>query len=438
MREEGPSRPATALSAAAVAGAAAALALAAWTARAQDAPTKDAPAGSGTAAQAIAPAPKAMCALLRADGAWIDAALGPDGSLTAADGGLALPGSLALLGPDGRALIAGRQTRPSFRSVGGQSEMVMADGQRFPGSLAGAFTDPSGGMRVVWKHLGLGAIDAPLDRVAGLSLQGGAPIPVAQASDVVRLANGDMIEGVVERIGEVFVIEKDGQRREIPIDRIASCAFVTSPVPQLPVRVWQADGTVIDGTELRPVGDLAFALAGPHLLPGRSLVVLTAEELHGAMFAGGSEARMVPLAALAPKAESASDVRLATQSPRAPEALDANPPLGLASLEVRGPVRLVYEVPKGSERLVGQLSVRDRLRQWAHAPVVVKQGSRELLAATLDASTPSLALDLRLDPALAGADAALSIEIGEGERAAIGDVLVLDRAMLLVRGRGGT
>ena len=379
-----------------------------------------------------------MCAILRADGAWIDAALAADGSLTAADGGAALPGSLALLGPDGSALLAGRQKRPAFRSVGGQSEMVMADGQRFPGSLAGAFTDPSGGMRVVWKHLGLGAIDAPLDSVAGLSLQGGAPIPVAQASDVVRLANGDIIEGVVERIGEVFVIDQEGQRREVPVDRIASCAFVTSPAPRLPVRVWQADGTVIDGTELRPVGDLAFALAGPPLLPGRSLVVLTAEELHGAMVAGDSEVRMVPLAALPPKAEAASDVQLATQPPRAPEALDADPPLGLASLEIRGPVRLVYEVPKGSERFVGQLSVRDRLREWAHAPVVVRQGSRELLAGALDASTPSLALDLRLDPSLVGADAALSIEIGEGQRAAIGDVLVLDRAMLLVRGRGGT
>ena len=344
-----------------------------------------------------------------------------------------MPGSLAILGPDGRALLAGRERRPAFRAVSGQAEMVMADGQRVPGSLAGAFTDPDGGMRVVWKHLGLGAIDAPLDRVAGFSLQGGAPIPMAQAADVVRLVNGDAIEGVVERIGEAFVIEQEGHRREIPVDLIASCGFVTTPAPRSPVRVWQADGTMIDGMEIKPVGDLAFALVGPSLLPGKSLIVLTAEEMHGAMVRAGGDMRIVPLATLAPKVEPAPDVTLATNTPVAPEALDANAPLDLSALEIRGPVRLVYEVPKGSERLSGQLLVREALRPWAHAPVVVKQGARELVSATLDAATPTLTLDLKLDPSLSGTDAALSIEIGEGQRAAIGDVLVLDRALLLVR-----
>ena len=394
-------------------------------------------AGSDAVQDSPATAPTATCASLRADGTWADATLSMDGSLALAGGAAAMPGSIAILGPDGRVLLAGRERRPAFRAVAGQPEMVMADGQRIPGSLAGAFTDPDGAMRVVWKHLGLGAIDAPLDRVAGFSLQGGAPIPVAQASDVVRLANGDVVEGVVERIGEVFVIEQDGQRREIPVDRIAACGFVTSPAPQLPVRVWQADGTVMDGTELKPVGDLGFALVGPSLMPGRSLVVFTAEEMHGALIGAGGGVRVVPLAARAPLVQPASDVKLATSAPRAPEVLDTNAPLGLAALEIRGPVRLVYEVPKGSERLVGQLSVRDSLRPWAHAPITVKQGDRELVSATLDAATPTLALDLRLDPALAGPDAALSIEIGEGQRAAIGDVLVLDRALLLVRDMRG-
>lgn len=417
--------------------AAAALALAVADARVQD---DGAGAGAGPVVSRVetAPPPKATCAVLRPDGSWIDAALNAEGSLLLPDGGAAMPGSLAILGPDGRALLAGRERRLAFRSVTGQSEMVMADGQRMPGALAGAFTDPDGGMRIVWKHLGLGAIDAPLDRVAGLSLQGGAPIPVAKAADVIVLANGDRIEGVVERIGETFTIEQDGQRREIPVDRIASCAFVTSPAPKLPVRVWQADGTVIDGTELRPVGDLAFALAGPSLLSGRNLVVLSAEEMHGAEITGGGNLRIMPLAALAPVVQASADVQLATHAPMGPEPLDANPPLDVAALEIRGPVRLVYEIPKGTERLVGQLSVRERLRPWAHAPVIVKQGVRELLSATLDADNASVALDLRLDPSLAGAEGALSIEVGEGQRAAIGDVLVLDRALLIVRGSGGS
>jgi hypothetical protein len=382
--------------------------------------------------------PKVTCATLRADGSWVDATLSADGSLVAPDGGAAMPGALAVLGPDGRALLAGRQRRPAFRAVSGQSELILADGQRMPGALAGAFTDPQGGMRVVWKHLGLGAIDVPLDRVAGFSLQGGAAIPLAQSADVVRLANGDTIEGLVERIGEVFVVEQDGQRREIPVDRIASCGFVTSPAPRLPVRVWHADGTILDGTELKPVGDLAFALAGPAVLQGRSLVVLTAEEMHGAMLAGGADARIMPLAAIVPAVEAVDGAQLSTSTPQVPAALDGTAPLGLASLEIRGPVRLVYGVPKGSERLVGELSVRDRLREWAHAPVVVKQGNRQLLSGTLDAATPTLALDIRLDPALSGSDAALSIEVGEGQRAAIGDVLVLDRGALIVRGSGGS
>jgi hypothetical protein len=377
--------------------------------------------------------PDTVCAVLRVDGSWADAALSSEGQLATRTGAPALTGTLAVLGPDGRALLVDRQRRPSFRAVSGQAEMVLADGQRMPGSLAGAFTDPDGAMRVVWKHLGLGAVDVALDKVAGFSLQGGTPIPQAQAADVLQLSNGDVVEGVVERIGESFVVEKDGQRREIPVDRIAACGFVTSPATRMPVRVWQADGTVIDGTELRPVGGMAFALAAPGLLPGRSLVVLSAEEMHGALVGARSAERVVPLATLVPRVERSSDVVLATRAPSRPEPMDANAPLGIAALEVRGPVRLVYEVPKGSERLVGQLSLLERLRPWAHAPVKVMQGTRELLGATLDAERSVVGLDIALDPDLAGPDADVTIEIGEGQRGAIGDVIVIDRGFIIVR-----
>lgn len=395
------------------------------------------------AAIASASLAAAMCAaqaepiapwrVLRADGTWMPATLSETGAFTTDAGTPAIEGAIALLSPEGIAALSRAPARGRVRPALGYAELRLADGQRFPGTLAGAFTSDDGAMRVVWKHARLGAIDVPLDRVAAMTLQPGTPVPAAQASDVLQLTNGDTIEGVVEGIGEAIVVEKDGQRREVPLERVASCAFVTTPRPRERVRMWLDDGTVVDGTGIMPVSGGAIALTAPTVTPGRNVAVVQQDEVCAVAIGGDAGPSAVPLAALPPVASRPPDAPLAADPPRPPRALDPHAPLGLSALEIRGPVRLVYEVPKGSHRLTGNLLVPDALRRWAHAPVRVMQGDRTLLSATLEESSPEVTLDVALDPGLSGSAAALSIEIGEGKRGPIGDVIILERALLLVK-----
>lgn len=370
--------------------------------------------------------------VLRADGTWTRATLSETGTFATESGAPALDGAIAVLAPEGVAALERTPARSRSRPALGYAELRLADGQRFPGTLAGAFTSDDGAMRIVWKHARLGAIDVPLDRVAAMTLQAGTSLPSAQSADILQLANGDTIEGVVEGIGEVIVLEKDGQRREVPLERVAACAFVTTPRPRERVRMWLDDGTVVDGSGVMPVSGGAVALTAPPVTPGRNVAVVQQDEIYGVSIGGDAGPSAVPLAALAPAVSQSADAALATEPPRAPRALDPNAPLGLSALEIRGPVRLVYEVPKGSKRLTGNISVPEPLRRWAHAPVRIMQGGRALLSTTLDEANPDVALDLALDPALSGSAGALSIEICEGQRGSIGDVLVLERGMLLV------
>lgn len=109
--------------------------------------------------------------------------------------------------------------------------LLLADGRRLPGTAAeGGSTSAEA---LAWKHAWLGRIEVPIDDIRALVLRPGETAPSAHAEDVIILANGDRLEGIITALGDPITIEIGGpdaaRAIDVPLDRIAAAATLNPP-----------------------------------------------------------------------------------------------------------------------------------------------------------------------------------------------------------------
>jgi hypothetical protein len=177
---------------------------------------------------------------------------------------------------------------------------------------------------------------------------------------------------------------------------------------------------VIDGTGLSwaPDGTATLSVAGnePMELVEGSLIAVQR-----------TPAAVVPLASIAPmptEPEDGRGMRLSVPTPASAPgtwALDAPP------IEIEGPVALSYPSPGGARRLVAT-AIRPRRASAAGAvDLVVRAGGTELLRHRF--APGELRLDVRVDLP----EGPFEILLLPADGSFVGDVVVLERALLLAR-----
>lgn len=145
-------------------------------------------------------------------------------------------------------------------------EVILWTGERLPGAVATsierAVAEESSSGEVpedvlLWRHPDFGVFVIPFESIRRVILvvaedeqfESAAGASVT-AGDLVVLANGDHIRGVVTRVGEEVVVESadaTGAPREFPLDAVEAVQFVgVAESPGTP-RYWLADGSIIDG-----------------------------------------------------------------------------------------------------------------------------------------------------------------------------------------------
>ena len=335
-------------------------------------------------------------------------AFGPGGEVRS------LPGAVAPAGAwDALALDVPRRVRPRREGV-----LVMADGQRIVGELASGLGAPA------WLTSWRGPITLALDGVRALVLEGAEP-PLAAEADRVFLRNGDEATGIVSAITESGLELEQGSgpersARVIPFEAVRAASFVSPPATRSGVRAWLDDGSVVDGTALdwTPEGMATLTVAG--IDP----VELTEGSLVAAQRAPGT---VVPLASLAPSAtepEEGRGMRLSVPTPSAVPgtwALDAPP------IEIEGPVSLAYPSAGGARRLVAT-AIRPRRASVAGAlDLVIRSGGEERLRHRF------MPGDQRLDVRVDLPDGPFELLLLPADGSYVGDVVVLERALLLAR-----
>ncbi len=170
--------------------------------------------------------------------------LRPDGSVTEVGPEEQPPDPATVL-----ALVADLPARAVDPPMGSDGVMQLIDGQRIVGSLS----MPGG--EAMWISEWLPPARVLLESVRAIAFEGPLP-PAASMSDVLRLRNGDQLEGVAASIeGGVLAFETgSGEARtvvQVPIDAIRSLSLVSPMVqPRRAVRTWLDDGSVVDAASV--------------------------------------------------------------------------------------------------------------------------------------------------------------------------------------------
>jgi hypothetical protein len=301
----------------------------------------------------------------------------------------------------------------------------LADGQSLPGeALSGARAAAN---VLVWNQSAwLGQMDVPLDHIESVAFHAGARVPDPGEEDVVELSNGDRLVGFVSALGDPLVIDLqplepggERQRVEIGLDRISAVRIVTPPRPASGTRVWLVDGTVVDVDGLVVTEEGVVRLEGVDYLRDAQPKRLDLTALVAAQF---DPEGLVPFAALAPRSVEGPSSRYRKREPRT---LDDLAPLGLARVELRGPIVARYSLPSVPVVFSAEAGLPPSARSWGDCELVLRSDRREVFRARLNGASPSVAVSVRLD----GPE--LEIEVTEGAHGPIQDHVILRRAMLL-------
>ena len=371
--------------------------------------------------------------------------------------------------------------RPSSAPAGGQPILNYADGQRFPGEPR--MKSEPGQESLWWRHRWLGEVAASIDSLRSIVLVPDTNEPKVGATDVIALANGDRMEGLVHGLGPNVLLERlaggsdaeagaglspnrpsntgtevdtpksgdpppatrpglaAGSTSEVPLARIAAIAFITPIAPATGHRLWCADGTVVQAT---PTIDLENGLlqirlpssqdgpASPSGSPDsdstrrKTIPILRQEEVLGFV---PDPARLVALASIAPEAVLASGA-----TPRfhveGPSFFPGTWPVGAAPIVLRGPATVQYRMPSRGCALVCEIRMADPDPAWTDFDVVVRDGEREVFRRHLTGDGPTS--DSSMDLGLTLETDRLTIELTEGDQGPIRDAIEIRRALIVV------
>jgi hypothetical protein len=306
-----------------------------------------------------------------------------------------------------------------------QGWLRLADGQRFPGqALSGSRA--ADGVLVWVQSSWLGRMEVPLNRIESVTFVGGGQVPAPGDADVLQLANGDRLEGVVTALGDPITVEvlngdeSGPQVIELPLDRVVAVRMVTPAQRPSGRRLWLLDGTVVDVSEVMLGDDGFFRLEGVPMVTEEQAKRIEVDAVAGVQF----DARgLIPFAAMAPSRVEGPPTRYAVT---APTVLDEFAPLGLGRVEFRGPVSVQYLLPAGSAYLSAEAALPVKARSWGDCELVIREDDRQVFAARLNADTPTAVIGVPLD------GSRLTVEVTEGSGGPVQDQVVLLRALVLV------
>jgi hypothetical protein len=300
--------------------------------------------------------------------------------------------------------------------------LLLSDGQKLPGTVASGASP--GADSLAWVHPWLGRIDVPLDDIRAILLQPGHPVPEPEGEDVIILANGDRLEGIITAAGDAITIEigagQAARTITVPLDRITAAAMITPPRPATGRRVFFRDGTVL-GVQRFDVGADGYVRFTTVLTPaGAQPLQVVLSEITAIVF---EPEKVIPLGRLAPAGIESSAPRYVLPAPRI-SGEDA--PLGPAEIEYRGPLVVHYGLPAGCRRFAAEAILPSSARAWGDFELIVAAGDEELHRVHLNAEHPTDTINIPI----AGRD--LTIELTQGANGPIQDQLILRRPLLLV------
>ncbi|GIW73923.1 MAG: hypothetical protein KatS3mg103_0445 [Phycisphaerales bacterium] len=292
-------------------------------------------------------------------------------------------------------------------------------------------TTSDAGDRLVWSTPMLGALTVPLESLRRVVLREHLPQAAFDPlHDVLVLANGDRLLGLLETIWPQVVMDVQGTIQRFDPSAVASITLANPPAEPTGTRLWLSDGSILDVSALRSQQRLVrLTPASPVGLLAREQATVTMGEILAVAF---ERHRVRPLASLGtPQWMSDSPWAIPPGPPQADQAL-----LGMAPVELVGPGVARWTLPQDARRLALRLRLREDCRVWGDCTVTVGldlpgQGEKTLAQHRLHDRQPqaTVAIDLAQTSGPnhgQGQAATLWVRIDEGQRGAIQDRVLAD------------
>lgn len=296
----------------------------------------------------------------------------------------------------------------------------LVDGQRIPGTLS-----PGDDGRPVWRSAWLKDIPLDLDRISSVRISpGGEKVPVASEIDIVVLANGDRLEGLVDDVGLEVVIEMDGPDGDanvvrVPIDRVASISLVNPMERPAGAMTWVRGGHRILSDSVRIADDGYVTLVAPKV--GGDIAEIPLDFLVATVL---DASRVLPLAnqKIATLDAGSSDA-LRPWVPE-PKASPGHHAFGAAPIRLDGPLRVIFDLPSNGGRFSTTVE-RPMESGSGRMTLHVLDDGRRVRSVVIDQDDPvhRLVVDFQSD--------CLGIEIESGDDGPFRDSIVLHEAIIV-------
>lgn len=151
--------------------------------------------------------------------------------------------------------------------------------------------------QLTWSNAAVGELVVPLTQLAAITKSGQSPDPGKRTEDVVALANGDSVRGIVTSLAGGQVQVKPGGGADpvaVPLDAVVSIHFATAAAPAPPAnggggdaprlhRLRLDDGSTVVGSSLSITADgkLSLAIGGAAARPLDLARVVGIEQVNG-------------------------------------------------------------------------------------------------------------------------------------------------------------
>jgi hypothetical protein len=254
------------------------------------------------------------------------------------------------------------------RSIG--QALWLTDGQCLVGTPELRADDAAAGT-IRWRA-GPIVQDIPLSGVRAWTAASVAPPTGSVDADRVTLRNGDIVEGLVTRLGADVTIDVDGAPRTVDAELVSSVQFVEAggaPAAAPRLRLWRDDGTIIDVESLERDGTM-LRIALPATPTGATpMLRWRIDELLGL------STPALSLGGLALRSQGAPAVVLPGMQPEV--RMQGPGRLGSMDATLLGPGSWSMSIASQG-MLIGEAIVPDRVRAIADHSLVIRQAGVEL------------------------------------------------------------
>lgn len=317
---------------------------------------------------------------------------------------------------------------PAEAARAGTSIIELVDGTRLLGTLAPGGGGSRAGETGIAQGTCLGDVVFDLDHLARVVFDATAsPAAVAPGdADVVELANGDRMEGLVATLWPLVIEDAGdaGKQTELPPERVRQVVMSNKRRESGLSRVWLRDGSVVNVSSF--VRGEGGVLAGEARVDGNDGVFRFAAPSDRVLALVMSGTRLVPLSQIGVSSYRPAGGRRWAPGPSVVGGVVAGGVGG--DIELSGPMTASWKLPKGSARFSAGVELSRGARSLGMCTLVVEWRGKEIARVDMSGTRASSEVVASLD----GGEGELVLTVQAGPRGPVQNDVVLRQAMVLV------